>query len=65
MKETLKYFIDALVFSIIFSILYKVDDYFKFGLKPIYTIIISLLIFVVGKMIINRALAKGRDEEVV
>ncbi len=64
MKETLKYFIDALVFSIIFAILYKAEVYFKLGLKPIYVIIIALLIFVVGKMLINRIIAKSREEEV-
>ena len=63
MKETLKYFIDALVFSMIFAILYKGEAYFKLGLKPIYIIIISLLIFVIGKMLINRILAKSREEE--
>lgn len=63
MKETLTYFIDAIAYGVIFTITSKLLEYANINLNPIYIIIGTLVIFVLGKIGLKRFL--GRKVEKV
>jgi len=62
MKETLTYFIDAIAYGVIFTITSKLLEYANINLNPIYIIIGTLVIFVVGKIGLKRFSAKKVEE---
>lgn len=54
MKETFKYYIDAIVYAAIFGLTIKILEHFNIDFNYIYIIIFTLIIFVAGKMISKR-----------
>lgn len=56
MKETFTYFIDAIVFAAIFSLTFKILEYFKTDLNYIYIVVFTLIIFVFGKIELRKLL---------
>lgn len=61
MKETLSYFIDAIVYGIIFTLSMKLLEYFKIDINYIYIIIFTLILFVGGKILLKRFMNKPTD----
>lgn len=53
MRETFSYYIDAIVFAALVFILIKTLTYFEINFNYIYVIVISLILFIVGKMILR------------
>jgi hypothetical protein len=62
MKETFKYYIDAIVYAIIFGITIKTLELLDIDFNYIYIIIFTLIIFVVGKMILRRFIYHKKEE---
>ena len=56
MKETFTYYIDALVYAVIFALTVFILEHFKIDLNYIYIIVFTLVIFVVGKMVLRKLL---------
>lgn len=56
MKETITYFIDAIVFAAIFTLTFKILEYLKIDINYIYSVVFTLIIFVVGKMRLRKFL---------
>lgn len=54
MKETFTYFIDAIVYAVIFTLTIKILEYFKIDFNYIYVIIATLILFVLGKIVFKR-----------
>lgn len=61
MKETFKYYIDAIVYAVIFAITVKILEGLKIDFDYIYVIIFTLIIFVVGKMILRRIIHNRKE----
>ncbi|HZK33162.1 MAG TPA: hypothetical protein VFC60_01560 [Tissierellaceae bacterium] len=62
MKETFKYYIDAIVYAVIFAFSIKILELLKIDFNYIYVIIFTLIIFIVGKMILRRFVYKRKGE---
>lgn len=58
MKGTFFYYIDAFLFAIILGFVFKGLEYLKVNLNPIYIIGFTLVIYVTGKIIVNRLVRK-------
>ncbi len=63
MKETFTYYIDAIVFAAIFALTFKLLAYFKIDLNYIYIIILTLIIFVAGKMGLKKFLYNRKNQQ--
>lgn len=61
MKETFTYFIDAIVYAVIFGLTFKILQYFKLDFNYIYIIVFTLVIFVVGKMGLRKLLYNRKN----
>lgn len=62
MKETLGYYIDAIVFAATFALTIKMLEHFKIDFNYIYIIIFTLIIFVVIKMVLRRFVYNRKGE---
>ncbi|GAB6108299.1 hypothetical protein [Fusibacter bizertensis] len=62
MKETFTYYIDAIVYAVIFALTIKLLEYFKIDLNYIYIIVFTLIIFVVGKMVLKKLLNNRKNQ---
>lgn len=62
MKETFKYYIDAIIYAAIFALTIKALEGFKIEFNYMYVIIFTLIIFVAGKMILRRIMHKRKEE---
>lgn len=62
MKETFKYYIDAIVYAAIFAFTIKILERLKIDFNYIYVIIFTLIIFVVGKVILRRFIHNRKVE---
>lgn len=63
MKETFKYYIDAIVYALIFALTIKILERFKIEFNYMYVILITLIIFVAGKMILRRFVHRKKEED--
>ncbi|NLC03376.1 MAG: hypothetical protein GX787_03735 [Tissierellia bacterium] len=61
MKDTFKYYIDAIVYVAIFGLTIKILEGFKIDFNYIYVIILTLIIFVVGKIILRKYMLNRQE----
>ncbi len=54
MKGTFTYFIDAIVYAVIFTLTIKILEYFKIDFNYVYVIIFTIVLFVLGKIILKK-----------
>ena len=62
MKETFTYYIDAIVYAVLFTLTIKILEYFKIDFNYIYIIIITLIIFVISKIILKKLINRNKQE---
>lgn len=61
-KEMFVLYVDPILYGVIFSLTIIILKYFKFDINYIYTIIISLIIFVFGKMVLGKLLNNRKED---
>ena len=62
MKETFTYYIDAIAYAVLFTLTIKILEYFKIDFNYIYIIIITLIIFVISKIILKKLIYNRKEE---
>ena len=62
MKETFTYYIDAIAYAVLFTLTIKILEYFKIDFNYIYIIIITLIIFVISKIILKKLINRNKQE---